>query len=45
LAGNFFELAKFSANSRRTAAVEIIEKYNEIVSKCETDPSLQISVQ
>ncbi len=45
LAGNIFELAKFTPANRREKANEIVDHYNRIVEACETDPSLLIRVK
>jgi len=42
LAGNIYELGKFAISGRRTTAETLIASYNEIIDKCETDPSLRI---
>ena len=45
IAGNLFELGKFTALKRKATAIEIIDRYNALVERCETDPSLKISVK
>ena len=42
LAGNLYEIGKFAQAGRRATAEQLISKYNAIVDKCETDPSLRI---
>jgi hypothetical protein len=42
---NLYELGKFAADGRRTAVVEIVDRYNEIVDEFETDPSLKIELR
>ncbi len=42
LAGNLYELGRFAAAGRRTTAKDLVAKYNAIVTKHETDPSLLI---
>lgn len=42
LAANVFELGRFSAAGRSEAIGRIIVRYNEIVARVETDPSLRI---
>jgi hypothetical protein len=42
---NLYELGKFAADGRRAAVAEIVERYNEIVDKYETDPSLKIELR
>lgn len=39
---NLYELGKFAAEGRRVAVSEVVMRYNEIVEKVETDPSLKI---
>jgi hypothetical protein len=42
LAGNFYELGRFSKNKREITAMSIFEKYNSLIKKHETDQSLRI---
>lgn len=42
LAGNILELSKFTRSNRRSTVSELIDKYNQIMVHCETDPSLRI---
>jgi Domain of unknown function (DUF4928) len=42
---NLYELGKFAADGRRVAVGEVIARYNEIVEKVETDPSLKIDLR
>lgn len=42
LAGNIYELGKFSKDKREVTARKIIEKYNDLIRDYETDPSLRI---
>src|SRR6185437_6601886 len=42
IALNLYELGKFAANGRRVAVNDLVERYNDIVEKFETDPSLKI---
>jgi len=44
IAGNLYEIGKFAQAGRRTTAHQLIDEYNSIVEKCETDPSLRIDV-
>lgn len=44
IATNILEWSHFVESSRREEAVRLISRYNEIVQKVETDPSLQISI-
>lgn len=39
---NVYELGSFAAVGRRTAVIEIVEKYNQVIEEWETDPSLRI---
>jgi hypothetical protein len=42
LAGNFYELGRFSKNKREVTARAIFEKYNSLIARYETDQSLRI---
>lgn len=42
---NLYELAKFAPEGRRMAVTELVERYNHIIEKVETDPSLQIKLR
>ncbi len=42
---NLYELAKFTADGRRTAVTDLVARYNEIVEEFETDPSLRIELR
>ena len=44
LVANVLEWSGFEGTRRRTAFEELIARYNEIVARCETDPSLKIDV-
>ena len=44
LASNLYELGKFAPVGRKTTAANLISAYNAIVDRCETDPSLKISI-
>jgi hypothetical protein len=44
LAGNVYELGRFSATGRRCTVRELVEQYNRIVEEAETDPALQIKL-
>jgi hypothetical protein len=44
LVGNVLEWTGFDGNQRRTTFEELVKHYNEIIDKCETDPSLKIDV-
>ncbi|MDR0274474.1 MAG: DUF4928 family protein [Burkholderiaceae bacterium] len=39
---NLYELGKFAAEGRRDAVEDVVMRYNQIVEKFETDPSLKI---
>jgi hypothetical protein len=39
---NLYELGKFAIEGRRTALMDLAARYNEIIDKVETDPSLRI---
>lgn len=39
---NVYELGSFAADGRKTAVIEIVEKYNQVIEDWETDPSLRI---
>ena len=42
LAGNLYEIGKFNEKGRYTTAEQLIKAYNQIISDCESDPSLRI---
>lgn len=42
IATNVYEWSKFQRDNRSSTVAEIIERYNAIVAKCESDPSLRI---
>ncbi|MGH9904802.1 MAG: DUF4928 family protein [Pyrinomonadaceae bacterium] len=42
---NLYELGKFGADGRRTAVLDLVNRYNEIVKEVETDPSLLIELR
>lgn len=44
IATNVYELSKFETSQRKVTVERLVEKYNEIVEQCETDPSLKITV-
>lgn len=44
VATNLFELSGFSQKQRPITVQELVEKYNAIIEKCETDPSLKINI-
>lgn len=45
LALNLYEFAQFEAAGRKTALTVLVTRYNEIVDKWETDPSLKIKLR
>lgn len=44
IATNLYELSRFQTSERKLTIERLIEKYNEIVESCETDPSLKVSI-
>lgn len=44
IATNIYELSRFETAQRKVTVEQLIEKYNEIVEECETDPSLKVVV-
>lgn len=42
LAGNLYEIGKFNEKGRYTTTEQLIKAYNQIISECESDPSLRI---
>ena len=44
LAANLYERSSFERDQRREAVMELIERYNKIVAKAETDPSFRIEL-
>ncbi|MFC1734718.1 DUF4928 family protein [Candidatus Hydrogenedentota bacterium] len=44
IATNVYEWSKFANQQRAVSIGELVETYNTIVDKCETDPSLKISM-
>ena len=45
LASNLHELGRFESAGRRESAERLIARYNAIVERCETDPSLKVEIQ
>lgn len=45
LAANIFEIGRFAADGRRRAFERIIERYNQIIDRVESDPSLRVQIQ
>lgn len=44
IATNVYELSRFATAQRKLTVERLIDKYNEIVEQCETDPSLKVMV-
>jgi hypothetical protein len=44
VAANLYELGAFAATGRRTAVNDLVERYNQVVEKVETNPSLKIEL-
>lgn len=44
IATNVYELSQFQTSQRRMTVERLIDRYNEVVSACETDPSLKVTV-
>ena len=44
IATNVYELSFFRAQERKITVERIINRYNEVVEDCETDPSLKVNV-
>lgn len=44
MATNIYELGKFTQEQRRVTVTEIVNRYNEIISEFESDPSLAIEL-
>ena len=42
---NLYELGQFEGAGRRTALIDLVTRYNDIVVKWETDPSLKIELK
>lgn len=42
---NLYELGQFGADGRKTAIVDLVKRYNEIIEEVETDPSLKIELR
>ena len=40
---NVYEHGRFRSEGRKRAVSELVDRYNEIIDKVETDPSLKIS--
>lgn len=45
IASNLYELGRFTAEGRRASIGEIVQKYNSIIDRFETDPSLRIELR
>lgn len=44
IATNVYEISQFKTDQRRVTVERLMEKYNEIVEACETDPSMKVTV-
>ena len=44
IATNVYALSQFKTAQRRVTVERLIERYNEVVEACETDPSLKVSL-
>ena len=44
IASNVYELSQFKASERKLTVRRLIDAYNQIVAKCETDPSLRVDL-
>lgn len=44
LAANLHELSGFQDSERLSTVDDLVERYNDIVNTCETDPSLRINI-
>ncbi len=44
IATNVYELSRFQTPERKLTLERLVEKYNEIIEDCETDPSLKVLV-
>ncbi len=42
---NIYELGKFGADGRKTAVMDMVRCYNEVVEEFDTDPSLKIELR
>ncbi len=42
IATNLYEISLFKTKERKITIERLVEKYNEIIDICETDPSLQV---
>ena len=42
LASNIYELSSFKTANLRITIEKLAQRYNEIIEKCETDPSLRL---
>lgn len=42
---NLYELGQFGAAGRKTAIVDLVRRYNEIIEEVQTDPSLKIELK
>ena len=44
LSGNVYEVGHFEASKRKETLIEIINRYNDLIDRFETDPSLKIAI-
>lgn len=44
IATNVYELSLFKTAERRITVQKIVDRYNEIIDECETDPSLKVTL-
>lgn len=44
IATNIYEISKFKAIDRKVTIERLVDRYNQIIDECETDPSLKIAV-
>ena len=40
-----YEQGRYTAEGRRTAFADLVDRYNAIIDSCETDPSLKIQIR
>lgn len=44
IATNLYELSMFKTSDRKVTVEKLVDRYNEVVAACETDPSLKITL-
>ncbi|WP_376694678.1 DUF4928 family protein [Wenzhouxiangella sp. EGI_FJ10305] len=42
---NLYEIGRFDGDGRRTAVMDLVKRYNEIIEEFETDPSIKIELK